>query len=122
MRVTRYTIDIATDASGDFTTDITPPDGFFLQARYVVDATDPLATGADLTIAEKNTGLNLLTMANIGTSSFTRLPRALVADASDGTVSTTESEKIATHDAVSVTIDEGGDTKVGTLHLYFGYE
>lgn len=122
MRVTRFTVNIETDASGDFTKNINPPDGFFLQVRYVVDGSDPLDTGADLTIAEKNTGVNLLTMENIGTSSFTRMPRAFVSNAADGSASTTESEKIPTHDEVTVTIAEGGANKVGTLYLYFGHE
>lgn len=120
MTMQVLTVSIATDASGDFTITAPSSGGLLKQVRYVVDGSDPLATGADLTITDTKTGANILTMANIGVSSFTRLPREFVANPADGVVSSTNVTEIPIHNEITVTIAQGGNTKVGTVHIWVG--
>jgi hypothetical protein len=118
MTIQLLTVSITTDAGGDFT--ITAPSGGGLvkQVRYVVDGSSPLDTGADLTITDTKTGANILTMVNIGTSSFTRLPREFVANPADGVVSSTNVAEIPIHNEITVTVAQGGNTKLGTVHIW----
>ncbi len=109
---------VVTDGSGDFTITLPCGGGEVMQVRYVVDGSTPLATGADLTITETTTGLNVLTMANIGTSSFTRVPRKFVANPADGVESTTNIDRLAVHRSLTFTIAQGGATTIGTFYVY----
>ena len=109
---------VLTDGSGDFTITLPSGGGLLRQVRYVVDGSSPLATGADLTLVETVTGVNLLTMTNIGVSSFTRLPRELEANPTDGVVGTANIGLIAVHKSLTITIAQGGAAKVGTFYVY----
>jgi hypothetical protein len=117
MAIKRITATVTTDSSGDATASLQNANGLFYQVRYVVDGVSPLATGADITLIEDDTGLNVLTMANIGTSSLVRSPRLLSADSSNGTVGT-NSDLIAVAGDLTLTIAQGGDTKTGVFHVY----
>lgn len=114
----RTKISIATNGSGAFSQSVQMQSGYLKQVRYVVDGSNALDTGWDLSITEDDTGVNLLTMANAGTSSFTRLPRDFVANHADGVVSTTNVDAIAVVGDITVTIAAGGASKVGVLYLY----
>ena len=109
--------DVTTDGSGDDTVSIQNANGLIYQVRYVVDGTSPLATGTDITLVEDDTGLNVLTMTDIGTSSFTRSPRELSANPADGVVGA-NSDLIAVHGDLTLTIAQGGASKVGTFYIY----
>jgi len=118
MTIQVLTVSVATDASGDYTTTLPSGGGVLRQVRYVVDPTSPLDAGADITLVEDTTGVNLLTMANIGASSFTRLPRKFVANPADGVESTTNVEALAVHQSLTFTVAQGGDTLVGKFYVY----
>lgn len=118
MTVQVLQANVLTDGSGDFTITMPCGGGEVMEVRYVVDGTSPLATGADLTLTETTTGLNVLTMANIGTSSFTRLPRKFVANPATGVESTTNIDRLAVHRSLTCTIAQGGAAKVGTFYVY----
>lgn len=119
MLITRHTVAVTTDASGDFVASIQGCEGLFMQVVYAPDATNPLATGADLTITEDDTSLNLLTFSNIGTSAFKRAARQVTADAANGTEGPVL-DYIAVSGDCTLTIAQGGDTLSGTFYLYFG--
>jgi hypothetical protein len=118
MTVQVLQANVLTDGSGDFTITLPCGGGEVMQVRYVVDGSSPLATGADLTITETTTGVNVLTMANIGVSSFTRSPREFVANPADGVVSSTNVDRIAVHRSLTFTIAQGGAAAVGTFYVY----
>ncbi len=115
--IKRSTATITTDGSGDGTASIQNANGLVYQVRYVIDAGATLATGANISIIEDDTGLNVLTMAAIGVSSFTRSPRELSANPANGTVGT-NSDLIAVHGDLTLTVDSGGASKVGVFHVY----
>jgi len=118
MTIQLLQADVLTDGSGDFTITLPAGGGEVMQVRYIVDGSNPLATGADLTITETTTGVNILTMTNIGVSSFTRLPRKFVADPSSGVESTTNIDRLAVHKSLTFTIAQGGAATVGTFYVY----
>ena len=118
MTVQLLQANVVTDGGGDFTITLPSGGGVVRQVHYVVDGTSPLDTGADLTLVETNTGVNILTMANIGVSSFTRLPRELVANPADGVVGSANIGLIAVHGSLTLTIAQGGSAKVGTFYVY----
>ena len=117
MAIKLITATVTTDASGDVTASLQNATGLVYQVRYVVDGVTPLATGADITLIEDDTGLNVLTMSNIGTSSFTRSPRQLSCDPTQGTVGT-NSDLLAVSGDLTLTIAQGGNTKTGTFYVY----
>ena len=118
MDISILTVDITTDASGDFTADYTVDDGLFAMLRYVPDGASPLDTGADLTITHGPTGFAYYTHANIGTSAFSKMPRQLIADAADGTDSTTIYDYAMIRNTLTVTIANGGNAKSGKLYIW----
>ena len=118
MTIQVLTANVVTDGSGDFTVSMPSGGGLLRQVRYVVDGGDPLATGADLTLSESTTGVNILTFANIGVSSFIRCPRELEANPADGVVGTANICLIAVHRSLTLTIAQGGAAKVGTFYVY----
>ncbi len=127
MYLERLALTLTTNASGDAVVysdkDVA---GRVLQMRYVPDGSAPLATGADLTITGETTGVAIATLADIGTSAFTRLPRQAT-HAADGTAAVfadagepvLEPVYIA-GERIKVVVAQGGDTKTGTLHLVIG--
>lgn len=111
-------VSIATNASGAYSEDVGPVYGLFAQLHYKPDGTSPLDTGADITIASKTSGMTLASLSNIGTSAFTRAIRLPGYDTS-GTA-TGSSELIAVGgEILTVTVAQGGNTKLGTLWLTF---
>ena len=117
MAIKLFTAPVTTDAAGDITASLKGATGLVYQVRYVVDGVTPLATGTNISIIEDDTGLNVLTMAAIGTSSFTRSPRELSANPANGTVGA-NSDLIAVNGDLTLTVDSGGNTKTGTFYVY----
>lgn len=128
MYVNRQQIALAVDASGDQTAYSTDKvTGQVLQIRYVPDASTPLDTGADLTITGEDSGVAILTKLNIGTSAFTVAPRQASHLASDGTASLYAAAGVPVtvpvalaNERIKVVVAQGGNAKLGTLHVYVG--
>lgn len=120
MRITRLALTVTTDASGDGSATSTMLfEGILLKLYYVPDVTNPLATGADLTITD-DLGQTIYSQTNIGTSAYDRLPRRLISNI-DGVESTTVHDYIPVSGKITATIAQGGDTDTGTFYLYVGY-
>jgi hypothetical protein len=127
MYIERLVLTLTVNASGDAT--VYSPTilmGRVLQLRYVPDASDALATGADLTITGETTGVAVATLANIGTSAFTRVPRQATHGA-DGSASLyavggepVEEPVYLAGERLKVVVAEGGVSKTGTLHVLIG--
>jgi hypothetical protein len=124
MRTTLTTVQILTDASGNFTQNITGPDGMLSQYRYVPDGTVPLATGASISMSGATSGFVYINQTNIGTSAFTKLPR-YPTDDSTGTALLYASAGIGVADTalvgpeqLTVTIALGGNAKKGLLYVW----
>lgn len=123
----RESVAIATDAGGDFTGYSGVINGKVHSLTYVPDGTSPLDTGADLTVTTEDTAQPVLTAANIGTSTVTWRPRGATHDAADGgaTLYAAAGEPVldyihAATERIKVVIAQGGDTKLGTLHIVYG--
>jgi hypothetical protein len=116
--IKRITASVTTDGSGDASASLEAVNGLIYQIMYVPDGTSPLDTVADLTIKENTTDLNVLTMANIGTVTFTRSPRILSANSADGVVGT-NSDLIGVEGPLTLTIAQGGASKLGTFYVWF---
>lgn len=117
------TIAIVTDGSGDFTIDTIPLTGRILQVLFKPGTLD---TGGDLTIVGKDTALPILTLTAHGTSTLGKAPRQPIHD-SAGVVSryvpTTGEfveDYVWVNEPLTITEDDGGDTKAGTLHIWVG--
>lgn len=125
--ISLITVAIATDGDGDFSTVTPEAFGRLLQYRYVVDGTSPLATGTDIDIVGTTTGFVYVNQDNIGTSSFTKAPRqpthdsaGVASETDDTTGEPVEDYMFIGGESLTVTIDEGGASKVGTLYLWIG--
>jgi len=119
MGVQRAVISVTTDASGDYSETIQSPLGRFLQFHYIPDGSSPLATGADLTVTEDDTGVVLISNVNIGLSAFTKAPRQITHLNTDGTADTI-TDFVYTVGDVTLTIAQGGNALSGVFYLYFG--
>lgn len=120
-----HTVEVTTDASGDFSTVIRGVRGRFKQMRYVPDGTNPLDTGADLDVVGSKSGLVLVNQDNIGTSAYTIAPRQPTHDAT-GAASLyaaagepVEAEIYVHGEDLDFTIASGGDTLSGTFYFWF---
>lgn len=113
----RVTIEIVTDASGDYTTETIPLTGGVYQYRYIPDASTPLDTGADLTIAGRDTGIEIATLTDIGTSAFTKAPRQL-SHGVTGTAGSNSDAIIAVDEPLDITVAQGGNVRSGVLHIW----
>lgn len=125
-KVSLVTVAIETNGDGDFSVTVPVPDGRLLQYRYVPDGASPLATGADIDVVGATTGFVYVNQDNIGTSAFTKAPRQPVHDnAGAASLYADSGEPVEDHvfiggEQLTVTIDEGGDTNLGTLYLWIG--
>lgn len=125
MYVERYAIALASDASGNATAySSRPVTGEIRQLRYVPDVSTPLDTGADLTITGETTGVAISTLTDIGTSAFTKNPRAPTHGLT-GTASLyasgglgVETPVVLAGERIKVVLAQGGNTKAGTLYVW----
>jgi hypothetical protein len=126
MYVTREVLTLAVNADGAATVYSDRVSGRVLQLRYVPASTDPLATGADLTITGEDTGVAIATLTNIGTSAFTLAPRQAT-HGIDGSASLyasagepVEAPVYLAGERIKCVVAEGGVSKSGTLHISIG--
>lgn len=127
MFVQRFTVALATDGSGAqtaYTSDIV--NGQILSVRYVVDGTNPLATGGSVTVTGETTGLPIIAISAIGTSSTQFYPRAATCDTSAAAslyaaAGQAVTDKITlSGERIKVVVASGGASKVGTLYFIIG--
>lgn len=127
MYVERIILALTVDASGALTT-YSPNRvaGNVLQLRYVPDGTNPLDTGADLTITGEESGVAIATLVNIGTSAFTKAIRH-ASHGIDGVASLYAAGGAAVGvpvavagERIKVVVAQGGVSMTGTLHLFIG--
>lgn len=127
MKVDLCTVDITTDASGDFTA-VTPDiEGAVLQYRYVPDGTSPLDTGADLDIVGTKTGIVVSNQDSLGTSAFTKGVRhathgidGVAAYYHSNVDEPVEKPIYIGGESLTVTIANGGNVLSGTLYIWTG--
>jgi len=127
MFIDRQVLTLTVNASGAATVyTALPVTGRVLQLVYVPDGTNPLDTGADLTITGEDSGVAIATLTDSGTSAFTKVPRqathgvtgsaALYAAAGQGVLEPV----IVAGERIKVVVAQGGVSKTGTLHVYLG--
>ncbi len=125
MYAERHAVAIAVDASGDFTGYTPVVSGQVVQVRYIPDGTTPLDTGADLTVSGADSGIPVLTKANIGTSAFNLAPRQPTHLNTDGSAalyaaggSAVLAPVVVANERIKVVVAQGGNAKLGTLHIW----
>jgi hypothetical protein len=103
-----------------------PANGEIRGIQYVPDGTNPLATGAVVTVTGETTGIPVITITGIGTVAATFAPRVAtcsIANAASlyAAAGTAVTDRIALGpERLKVTISSGGATKVGTLYFVIG--
>lgn len=122
MSVTRHVVTITTDGSGDGTgyTEY-PLAGHITSIRYV--KTD-YADGVDFTMTCENSGLGVLTIADVNASA-TWSPKQATHAATDGSALLYAAAGLPVEDDIPVAgerlkivVASGGATKTGTFHVY----
>ena len=119
----RHTVAVTSDASGD-ATDYTsePVNGVVHAIRYV--RTD-LATGVDFVITGAVSGIAILSVSNVATST-TWYPRAATCDVTGvASLYAAAGEPVETgvpvcDEPIKIVTDEGGATLSGTFYIYVG--
>ncbi len=126
MYTQSFVVPIAVDASGNQTTYSNVVNGSILSISYVVDGTNPLATGADLTITGETSGIPIITITDIGTSSVSYAPRMATCDTVGAALLYAAAGKPVTDritlagERIKVVVAQGGTSKVGTLYFTIG--
>lgn len=123
MNISLVPIAVTTDGSGDATVEIGHLHGRLKQIRYVPDGSNPLATGADVTITGQTTGLVILNMTNIGTSAFNKCPKQPIHDvAGVASLYAAAGEPVEDdfylNEQFQLVVAQGGDTDSGTFYLF----
>lgn len=123
-QITRVRIDVTTDASGDATKYTPILDGYLHMFRYVPDGTNPLATGADIDLTGDQSGMVYVNQDNIGTSAYSKLPRAATCDET-GAASLyaaggepVEDRMLIAGERLKLVVANGGNAKSGAFHLW----
>lgn len=122
-QVAMHTVSVTTDGSGDVTAYAPTTFGHVSAIRYVPDASTPLETGADITITDTVTGLQILAVTNVGPSARDFWPRAFTMTTT-GTVAlyaaggTNVLDLVPIANPIKVVVAQGGATKSGTLYIY----
>ncbi len=82
-----------------------------------------LATGTDLVITGEDSGIPILTAANVGTSVVWYHPRAFATQNTDGDAGADAFTEIPIlNERIKVVVDEGGASKEGSMTIYFDTE
>ena len=125
MYAERHDFTLTVDASGAATVySDRLATGVIAQIRYVPDGTNPLATGADLTITAETSGLPIATLTDIGTSATGWAPRQAThstagAAALYASAGTAVNDRIAiAGERIKVVVAQGGVSKTGTLYIW----
>lgn len=107
---------LTTDASGDVTGYASLPGGCFIEKIHIDLGT--LASGAaDVTITDNLTGESLLALTNISADSIDYVRRNV--QGNDGADISNEYDKFYVSGAVKIVVAQGGDTKTGTVNVYW---
>lgn len=95
--------------------------GKIVSLHYTPDATSPLDTGADLTVTGETSGVAIATLSNIGTSAFTKMPRAAVHGVTGtallfaaGGEAVTDYVRV-NNERIKIIVAQGGNAKSGTV-------
>lgn len=122
-----FHFDLTVNASGAATvTSSQIASGCVHQIRYVPDGTNPLDTGAHLTITESASGLPILTKEDIGTAAVVWAPRQPTHGVADGAAllyaagGSAVNDRIAVNGKIKVVVANGGASKTGKLHIWVG--
>lgn len=110
MYVTRSTVIIETDESGDGTGYTAELNGLLADISYVKD---DYADGVDFTITEEDTGRTIWTESDVNASA-TRSPRQL-SHSTVGVSNAVHEAAIPIRGKIKIVIASGGDTKSGTF-------
>ncbi len=79
-----------------------------------------LATGTDLVITGEDSGIPILTAANVGTSVVWYHPRAFASQNTDGDAAADAFAEIhVLNERIKVVVDEGGASKEGSMTIYY---
>lgn len=118
-----HTVTLTTDSSGDVTAYTRPTYGHVLAVRYVPDSSTPLDGGADVTVSDNATGLQVLAVTNMGLVARDFAPRiftvnTLGAVALYAASGTSVLDAVPVAGAIKVVVASGGNAKVGTLYIY----
>ena len=123
----RHDFTLTVNASGDATVySALPAHGEIRQIRYVPDGTNPLDTGADLTITAEGSGLAIATLTNIGTSAAQWAPRQATHSTAGAAAlyaggGTAVNDRIGVFgERIKVVVAQGGVSKTGTLYIWVG--
>jgi hypothetical protein len=129
MFVERFdiTLAVAADGTGTFFSSAPVTGGLVRQVRYVPpDGTNPLATGAVVTLTGEETGLPILAVAGIGTVAVLFAPRQpthSLAGAANlyGAGGQAVDDLIAiAGERIKVTVSGGGSSNLGTISIAVG--
>lgn len=126
MFIQRLALTLTVDASGNATVySPQPVNGRVLQLRYLPDGSNPLDTGADLTITGEDTGLAIATLSNIGTAAFTKVPRQATHGVTGTALVYAGTDAVAEPpyvggERIKVVVAQGGVSKTGTLYVFIG--
>lgn len=125
MGITNYVLAVTTDTGGNATVySQGGVKGHIEQMTYVPDGTNPLATGADITVTEDVIGTPIVTKANIGTSQFTIAPRQPTHLSTDGSAALYAAAGTAVlapialgGGRIKVVVAQGGNTLSGVFNF-----
>jgi len=123
--MTKYVkVPITVDASGNAVVYSSRVSGKIAQIDYVPDGTNPLATGADVTITTERTGAPVVTLTNIGLTAFTKAPRMPTHAVADGSAllyaagGTAVTDKVGlANDRIKFSVAQGGNALKGTFYV-----
>lgn len=125
MYAERHVVQLTTDAAGAATGYTPVVTGRVLAVHYVKDGSNPFADGVDFTVTAEATGEAILTLTDQNASgSF--YPRAATHDVAGAgalyaAAGTAVRDRIAVaNDRVKIVVAQGGDTKVGAVHVVIG--
>ncbi len=114
----KIVLKVTTAADGSATA--TSPNWAFGWLHRVSYIPGTLDTGADLTLtSEGPTSQSLLVKSNAGTSNVSFYPRAVGNQNTDGAAGTTFDEFILIDGKLKLVVAQGGDTKTGTVIVYY---
>jgi len=120
-----FTLDVNASGAGTvYSADVVRGDLRYI--TYTPDGTNPLDTGADLTITGEVTGIALLTVTNIGTVAASWAPRIATCGltttaslyASGGTA--VQDQIALAGERIKVVVAQGGASKTGLLSIFAG--
>lgn len=117
--IRKFTATVTTDGSGDgigYTDEI--DQGYVVRVQYVKHGSTPFSDGVNVTITGKDSGVGILTEANLNASGI-RFPLGASHKAADGAVTGNNDMLLAIFgEKIKVVVASGGDTKTGQFIFY----